>query len=797
MKDNCEDFGFPKGTVEAVRWTTIIRQEQQLPLSERISSRMVKIAANLPKGEWIGWQMAIPTDSSVRFSSFGSKSVKQSDLEWVVEEAADTEWIAKENTLAQPDDIYASWNLYEIELPIAEAKEIAQMGFAADPHGGEGNVFHDFHLNYYRWPQNFSDQFGELLAALRVEGACLRFMVGSADIDEQKACIRQVENTWSPCGIEISSYVGYPVRTRLLLAMPGEPGARIRAIISVCVPGAELCCIGTLKDKTGKAAWNTPLAEARVLPDLAARIMAFEPAAGTKPIIGVQARDPEAKLLPSRHKDSKRGCPIKIGKAMDISGMERVITVSDEDLRRHWQIIGQTGTGKSTLLASVIRECVETGHGLTFFDPHGSTVDFVLHILPKEYADRIRVVRIGDIDNPVPLNMWETDDPKKAERTISDMCLLFQEIFDPNHEGFVGPRWERMFSLLAQASIAVFGKKASFETIIALSRGKLNVKHAANIVKDKYSGLADSLTAEWVNNTSNDFVDGVAWFISKFQRLTSVEQLRNTLGAGANALDFGASIDTDTVTLIDLALPTIGTHAARVIGTLLLQQLWAGALKRKNRSDTHIVVIDETHLFQTNPLPQMLAEGRKFGAALILAHQHIGQLTHDVREALGANSANFSAFCLSIKDAYDVRDRFDDPAIQRDLSRQNTFCAMTTLSVDGNKSPAFTLKIERPDEQPDGVAIAASIEAESIRALVDPYREDKPISDDEIVSILIDESSAADTRREEEAEQTKAATLRQWVEEVQASSPQTAGTDDPRDYNDPNDDEDYVEPDVR
>jgi hypothetical protein len=131
--------------------------------------------------------------------------------------------------------------------------------------------------------------------------------------------------------------------------------------------------------------------------------------------------------------------------------------------------------------------------------------------------------------------------------------------------------------------------------------------------------------------------------------------------------------------------------------------------------------IDKAHLFQTNPLPQMLAEGRKFGIALILAHQHNGQLTYDVREALSANSANLSAFSLSGKDSSTVEDRFDEPDIRKDLSRQNVFNALTTISVDGRQSPVFTLQIERPAEQKDADMIARYIEAASRAFLVEPY----------------------------------------------------------------------------
>lgn len=777
------ELGFPKGTAVAQEWTTIIRQEEPLPLPERTSSRMVKIAANLPGGEWIGWQAVIPTDGTAGFSSFGSKSIKQSDLEWIAEETADVSAVDDVTIVTEPADIYAAWRLYDVLLPVAAGAEAVTIGFTGSGDSVEPDPPGSLQLGYYRWPQRFSDQFGELVEALRIEGAALRFTAGSATVEEQKACIRRVERTWTPGGNDISSYIGYPVRTRLLLALPYEPTARIRAIVDVCAPGAKLSDIGAMSEKKAMAAWREPLAEAAVLPDYAARIMTFEPTVGLEPVIGVEARDPEAKLLPARHKDEVMGLPVTIGRALDISGIERPIVIGDEDLRRHWQIIGQTGTGKSTLLAAVILDAVKKGLGVTFFDPHGTTIDILLRTLPGEFAGRVRVVRIGDTDNPVPVNMWETEDPSKAERTIADMCLLFQEIFDPKHEGFVGPRWERMFSLLAKTSIAVFGKRASLESIVTIARDKKHIRSAITIIREKHRSLANALTAEWLNNNSNDFAEAISWFVAKFQRLTSVEQLRNTLGAGANALDFDLTIDTDVVTLVDLALPVIGTHASRIIGTMLLQQLWAGALVRNHRDKTHVTVLDETQLFQTNPLPQMLAEGRKFGVALLLAHQHNGQLTYDVREALSANSANFSAFCLSVKDAIHVIDRFDDPQIQRDLSRQNTFNATTTINLSGKQSPAFTLKIERLEEQPDADEVAALIASGSIRELVDPYRSEKPLSEEEIIELLsaradaVEESKRAARRASDSSDRDASAPSRRDFAEPAAASAAASETE--------------------
>ena len=150
-------------------------------------------------------------------------------------------------------------------------------------------------------------------------------------------------------------------------------------------------------------------------------------------------------------------------------------------------------------------------------------------------------------------------------------------------------------------------------------------------------------------------------------------------------------------------------------------RLWTAAMARRDREKTHMVFVDEASLFQTNPMPRMLAESRKFGLAMVLCHQHTGQLTQEIRDALEANSANFSAFRLSTRNALNAGIRFDDSHIN--LTRLDAFKAITTLSVDGRQTAPFTLEIDKPTEQAEGERIASEIERRSIQTLVKPYKD--------------------------------------------------------------------------
>lgn len=712
---------FPESTTVRVTLDRLIAREGNRQLSQRLSSRMVKCASVLEREEHLGWQLLVPEKGLVRMELFGSGALRRDDLEWMAEEMART----GSGSLLKDSPLPFS-EVYELYLPVAEERGTSTIGFGASGQRKEETI---------GWPWGCPVQFGELIGALRRTGGMFRGVIGPACREEQLLCQKNTLRTFDAAGIDPREYIGRPVRARFLFRFPQAPSIRLRAVLEEAAPGAKLRYLGTMDQPKARQVWKRPLAETAVLPDYAARILLLEPELH-EAVPGIRLCGETPKKIPASHKVDRGMRAVAIGKAVDTAGVRRKITIGEADLQRHYQIVGQTGTGKSTLLATILRSAVEHGYGLTFFDPHGSTIDSMLRALPERYAGRVRVVRIGDTEHPVPLNLWNSGDPRKEERTISDLCELFGDLFDPRREGIVGPRYERWLSTFAQASIALLGRRASLESIAVISQDRENMQKVSRILMNRYPELAQRIQSEYAEDRSNEFQNTLNWYLSKFQRLTSIEQLRKTLGAGTNALNFGQTVDTDAVTLIDLASPTIGVHAARSVGTLLMMQLWNAVLARKQRNRTHLVMVDEASLFQTNPVPRMLAEGRKFGLSMILSHQHTGQLTAEVRDALEANAANFSAFRLSPRDASGAAMRFDVPGVQAVLARQNAFQAVTTLSVKGRQTAPFTLEVCRPKQEKHGEEIARRIEEQSWETLVRPYQSQRALTPGEIQRIL-------------------------------------------------------------
>jgi hypothetical protein len=64
-------------------------------------------------------------------------------------------------------------------------------------------------------------------------------------------------------------------------------------------------------------------------------------------------------------------------------GFRELVTISTEARLAHMHVIGASGTGKSTLLVSMIVQDIELGEGVAVLDPHGDLIDDTLARIPE------------------------------------------------------------------------------------------------------------------------------------------------------------------------------------------------------------------------------------------------------------------------------------------------------------------------------------------------------------------------------------------------------------------------------
>jgi hypothetical protein len=85
-------------------------------------------------------------------------------------------------------------------------------------------------------------------------------------------------------------------------------------------------------------------------------------------------------------------------------GDPRPLAIDVEARLRHVQLLGPTGTGKSTLLCSMALQDLEAGLGVVLLDPKGDLVQAVLERMPSKRRGDVIVLDPADTSRPVGLN---------------------------------------------------------------------------------------------------------------------------------------------------------------------------------------------------------------------------------------------------------------------------------------------------------------------------------------------------------------------------------------------------------
>jgi hypothetical protein len=112
--------------------------------------------------------------------------------------------------------------------------------------------------------------------------------------------------------------------------------------------------------------------------------------------------------------------------------------IRQADRRHHMYVIGKTGTGKSTLLATLLRQDIEQGRGVALVDPHGDLVERAREWVPEGRRDDLIHLDVPNVTQPLGFNPLERVPPLKRPFAASGLLDVFKKIWADSW----GPRLE-------------------------------------------------------------------------------------------------------------------------------------------------------------------------------------------------------------------------------------------------------------------------------------------------------------------------------------------------------------------
>lgn len=317
--------------------------------------------------------------------------------------------------------------------------------------------------------------------------------------------------------------------------------------------------------------------------------------------------------------------PIYVGK----TDGDRKLYLEADDLKTHIHGIGASRQGKSKLAEWLIRQLVEQRVGCCVIDPHGQLyedlVEWLAYYRPKrqkvvlfDLSSQGRIVGFNPF-RPMP----GADVNVQADRRVQ-ATLKAWGVENPD----ATPRLGRWLSSLYHALIE------SNQTLDA-ARYMVGFDH-----QEVRKFLADHVTTDIIQdqfatlsrlNRQKDFDEQMESTLNRLIRFIGTPQLRRIMGLTINNLDLEGIIERGDILLVNLQPSGFFTQEnRRLIGTLLLNEVWEIVMRRKRGKRQTIkdffLTIDEFQLFLTPDIGAMLDQSAKFGLHLMLFHQHLAQL---------------------------------------------------------------------------------------------------------------------------------------------------------------------------
>ena len=395
--------------------------------------------------------------------------------------------------------------------------------------------------------------------------------------------------------------------------------------------------------------------------------------------------------------------------------------ISIGDALYHTVLLGPTGAGKSTALAHLALADIHAGRGVLLIDPKTDLVADILARIPEQRRDDVVVI---DPTSSRPVGINPLARPQTARDALSSVVgggvlgggaspELVADTVLATLKGVFAESWGVRVEQVLSAALVTLARTPG-ATLVDLPLLLTNAAYRQRLIAASgadplgtgqfwaaYEALSEAQRQQWVGPV-----------LTRLQPFLIRPHLRATLGQAAPSFDLGEVFTRRRIVLVSLNKGVLGAESARLLGSLLVGQLWPLILARAavEPSQRHVVsvFIDEVQDYLSLPgsLADALAQARSLGAAFHLAHQYRGQLPAALKAGIDANARNKIIFSLSAADAaelarqaidleaadFQLLPRFGVYARTMHHGRENPWCQATTLPPTPPTQDALALR---------------------------------------------------------------------------------------------------------
>ncbi len=383
----------------------------------------------------------------------------------------------------------------------------------------------------------------------------------------------------------------------------------------------------------------------------------------------------------------------------DSRGQKTPFGIRAVDRARHMYVIGKTGMGKSTMLENMAIQDIQSGEGMCFIDPHGSTASKLLDYVPEERIKDVVYFAPFDMEYPLGFNVMEDVGYDKRHLVVAGLMSSFQRIW-------VDAWSSRMEYILQNTLLALLEYPDT--TLIDVNKMLVNKSFRKKVVDAVSDPIVKRFWAEeFAGYTDRYTQEATPAIQNKIGQFTSNPLVRNIIGQPKSTFDLRKIMDERKIFIVNLSKGRMGEQNADLLGSILTTKIYLAAMSRAEASSEELqhmppfyFYVDEFQSVVNDSFANILSEARKYKLCLTIAHQYIEQIEENIRAAVFGNVGTTITFRVGPFDAEVLKTVFEPTFTAEDLVNLGFAQIYLTLMIDGVGSAPFSATTLPPMEEP-------------------------------------------------------------------------------------------------
>ena len=346
--------------------------------------------------------------------------------------------------------------------------------------------------------------------------------------------------------------------------------------------------------------------------------------------------------------------------------------------------IGKIGTGKTTLLETLMLGDIHAGRGITLFDVHGDVSQSLVSQIPNHRKKDMVYIDVADPNNTWGYNPLRQVPAQYRPLMASGIIAVFKNMFD---KSAWGPKMEHLLRMIILTLLSQ--KEAHFGDISRLLNDERYRMTCIQNLKDN-----EDVKKFWYKEFPGFRPSDLVSIYNKVGAFLAHPSIKRLLITNKQQLSLRDIMDNNKIFILKISKGLLGGDVAYVLGSFFLSALSTAGFSRANipesRRNYHFIYLDEFHNYTNSILVHMLSELRKYRIGLIMAHQYIKQLTPEIRDAVLGTVGTIIAFRVGLSCAKHMAQEMYPVFIPDDFINLENHDIYLKLMIHGKPSKAFS-----------------------------------------------------------------------------------------------------------